>query len=52
MKTGPSKLLRKLALNRRSNRINHTIYGGTPASEIPPVPDYLKARTIPKVKTN
>uniref|UniRef100_A0AB39CDC6 Uncharacterized protein n=1 Tax=Pseudomonas phage RVTF4 TaxID=3236931 RepID=A0AB39CDC6_9VIRU len=48
MKTGQSKLFRKLALNRRSNRINHTVYGGVPTDEIEPIKDYFKARTIPK----
>lgn len=46
MKTGPSKLYRKLALNRRSNRINHTVYGSAPSNEIPVIENPFKAVTI------
>lgn len=46
MKTGQSKLFRKLALNRRSNRINHTVYGGMNSNDIPEIKNPFKARTI------
>lgn len=48
MKTGQSKLFRKLALNRRTGRSMSLCDGGTCPSTILPVKDYLKARTIPK----
>jgi len=46
MKTGQSKLFRKLALNRRSNRINSAVYGGVNSNDIAPVPNFWKAQTI------
>lgn len=49
MKTGPSKLFRKLSINRRSNRIGETARANAEKDcTIKPVENYWKARTIPK----
>lgn len=45
MKTGNSKLFRKLALNRRSNRVG-TVSHPKIDLAIQPVPNYWKAVTI------
>lgn len=47
MKTGPSKLFRKLSINRRSNRIGETARANAEKDcDIKPVENYWKARTI------
>lgn len=49
MKTGPSKLFRKLAINRRSNRIGETARANAEKDcSIKPVENYWKATTILK----
>lgn len=45
MKTGPSKLFRKLALNRRSNRVG-TVSHPKVETELKANPNYWKAITI------
>lgn len=47
MKTGNSKLFRKLAINRRSNRIDSTAKSNVEKDcTIKPVANYWKATTI------